>query len=86
MRVRTDVKIFVCDGKVGEEDLFAITEKTWLPSRRKKDGRKNRGEEDGAHGTPVESAAEAIHGFDSLVMRSEFVLEGLAVVSLEEDI
>lgn len=36
MGVKSGAKVIVSGDKVGEEDVFAITEKTWLTGRKNK--------------------------------------------------
>lgn len=78
MKTEGGGKVFICGEAVGEEELFAITDETWLAGRGQQEKGKRR-QKRWRRWISVEVGAGEVSGFDSFVAFGEFALGCLAV-------
>lgn len=86
LKVRTGAKAFVCGDEVGEENVFTVTDDSWLTDRPGSGGREKRDESDGMDGIPKEGGAGAVDRFESFAICGELAPRTVVVVCLEEDL
>lgn len=85
-KVRTDEKVLVFGDAVQNENLSAITEKTWPWRREERSEREKRDERGCRVENKVEDGDGEVYTFDDFVVRGRLSLGSLAIVCLEESI